>query len=606
MTLTVRSATVSGATTKGSALTHAELDENFNHLSQSSNHTFTQSGTAPTTRTMQAKARDIIASEDHADVGNSIAAAGQAGGVYVPVDKDLGSAREANLDGAYFWGPGKLQYNVSAVLGDRVQNPTGRDRLAWGSEYLYRWIHKVANQAAATVRISGDSTATNLGTAITPMFAAFTNITLTTSANSGESSQDWVDTRLAADITAAPDLLIWHWGMNDTDLDVFRDNLDSGLTTYRASVPIGTGGVLLMTPNASSDGTNGKDELRNEKIRAIIRAAAEKHLCAYLDTYGLFQDGYVGIGGSNDWLDDIGSGRGVHPQPEFARAIAGEVLNVVIPPGVQKYFAPGGVSNVGNTDHAAAAADLITSYPKGISLRRALASNGWPVDGFVMTVYQQDGAGGLQIHWANNNSYSGIRIRKGASTTWQAWTSGSSPFANPTSPAVTDALSTYPEGFSVSRATTANSWGLDGYVWTFRQSIDGNYGYQELHEYNTTAPMLRRQWINTGVAGWGVFRQIGSGNSTTQTGATYTVAVSVSTVIANGSATLTLTLPTASSWTGREIRVVNWVAFTVVSASSNVVPLASGAAGTAILDATAGKWAVLKSDGTNWNIVAAN
>jgi parallel beta-helix repeat protein len=46
VTLTVRSATVSGATTKGSALTHAELDENFNHLSQSSNHTFTPSGIA--------------------------------------------------------------------------------------------------------------------------------------------------------------------------------------------------------------------------------------------------------------------------------------------------------------------------------------------------------------------------------------------------------------------------------------------------------------------------------------------------------------------------------------------------------------------------------
>jgi hypothetical protein len=45
VTLTVRSATVSGATTKGSALTHAELDENFNHLSQASNHTFTPSGT---------------------------------------------------------------------------------------------------------------------------------------------------------------------------------------------------------------------------------------------------------------------------------------------------------------------------------------------------------------------------------------------------------------------------------------------------------------------------------------------------------------------------------------------------------------------------------
>jgi hypothetical protein len=45
---------------------------------------------------------------------------------------------------------------------------------------------------------------------------------------------------------------------------------------------------------------------------------------------------------------------------------------------------------------------------------------------------------------------------------------------------------------------------------------------------------------------------------------------------------------------------------TVDSASSNVVPLAGGAAGTAILTATAGKYAELVSDGTNWVIMSAN
>jgi hypothetical protein len=55
MTLTVRSATVTGATTKGSALTHAELDENFNHLSQASNHSFTPSGTGTVAGTVEGK-----------------------------------------------------------------------------------------------------------------------------------------------------------------------------------------------------------------------------------------------------------------------------------------------------------------------------------------------------------------------------------------------------------------------------------------------------------------------------------------------------------------------------------------------------------------------
>jgi hypothetical protein len=66
------------------------------------------------------------------------------------------------------------------------------------------------------------------------------------------------------------------------------------------------------------------------------------------------------------------------------------------------------------------------------------------------------------------------------------------------------------------------------------------------------------------------------------------------------------TLPTASSYTGRVLKIVTQFAGTVTSNASNVVPIAGGAAGTAILAATAGKFAILQSNGTNWVIVAAN
>ena len=64
--------------------------------------------------------------------------------------------------------------------------------------------------------------------------------------------------------------------------------------------------------------------------------------------------------------------------------------------------------------------------------------------------------------------------------------------------------------------------------------------------------------------------------------------------------TCTVTLPTASSWTGRVLRFLNYQVQTVVSASSNVVPLTGGAAGTSILLASSGDSATLVSDGTNW------
>ena len=62
----------------------------------------------------------------------------------------------------------------------------------------------------------------------------------------------------------------------------------------------------------------------------------------------------------------------------------------------------------------------------------------------------------------------------------------------------------------------------------------------------------------------------------------------------------TATLPTASSYSGRVLRFQNYQAQTLVSASSNVVPIVGGAAGTAILNAVAGDTCTLVSDGTNW------
>jgi len=62
----------------------------------------------------------------------------------------------------------------------------------------------------------------------------------------------------------------------------------------------------------------------------------------------------------------------------------------------------------------------------------------------------------------------------------------------------------------------------------------------------------------------------------------------------------TVTLPTASTNTGRVLHFQNYQNQTLVSASSNVVPLAGGSATTAILEAVAGANATLVSDGTNW------
>ena len=83
--------------------------------------------------------------------------------------------------------------------------------------------------------------------------------------------------------------------------------------------------------------------------------------------------------------------------------------------------------------------------------------------------------------------------------------------------------------------------------------------------------------------------------------ADFSVAASDLWLINNKSgSTCTVTLPAASSYSGRILHFQNYQVQALVSASSNVVPIAGGSAGTSILVASSGDQATLVSDGTNW------
>ncbi len=87
--------------------------------------------------------------------------------------------------------------------------------------------------------------------------------------------------------------------------------------------------------------------------------------------------------------------------------------------------------------------------------------------------------------------------------------------------------------------------------------------------------------------------------------ADFTLADTETVVINNktGSACVA-TLPSAALWPGRLLLMKTTQAQALNSASSNVVPRAGGAAGATIASGTAGNWALLVSDGTNWVIMA--
>jgi hypothetical protein len=85
----------------------------------------------------------------------------------------------------------------------------------------------------------------------------------------------------------------------------------------------------------------------------------------------------------------------------------------------------------------------------------------------------------------------------------------------------------------------------------------------------------------------------------------FTVGALENFIVCNGTGSITVTLPAAASFVGRVIVIKTIAAQTVVSNASNVLPISSATAGTAILAGTAGTWAMLVSNGTNWVIMAS-
>lgn len=137
--------------------------------------------------------------------------------------------------------------------------------------------------------------------------------------------------------------------------------------------------------------------------------------------------------------------------------------------------------------------------------------------------------------------------------------------------------------FFVSLGTTSTLGGTDSNVQL------GTLANKDLLQYDSTLGY----WKNVAFTDIGVAPVVKTANFTVAAGETW--------LINNKSgSSCTVTLPTAFTNTGRVLHFQNYQAQTLVSAASNVVPLAGGSAGTAILEAVAGANATLVSDGTNW------
>jgi hypothetical protein len=101
-----------------------------------------------------------------------------------------------------------------------------------------------------------------------------------------------------------------------------------------------------------------------------------------------------------------------------------------------------------------------------------------------------------------------------------------------------------------------------------------------------------------------LFDDVEAAGTFTVTAATITDLTRYNWFIFNRAGTVTVTLPSATTSTGRTLHFKTIQAQTVVSATSNVQPIGDTTLGTAILPGTDGAWSTLYCDGTDWIVMA--
>lgn len=223
-------------------------------------------------------------------------------------------------------------------------------------------------------------------------------------------------------------------------------------------------------------------------------------------------------------------------------------------------------------------------------------------------------AGIIFSQWADNNSFYHVRLESDRSNTFGVI------YNNSVTPAVD--VGVYANNF-YGLAIDAFGGGVSGVSGLFFNvtkmnlilgyfigttpfpgaAINDNFGRSQSHYIHILNEPLgvspTSQIVSKGVVA------ITSPSPITLTGTSGAVGPAAQSVIVNASGTFTLTTP-VSPFAGQWLYVKNITAQIVNSAAANIVPIGTAVAGTAILTATAGKWASLQFDGTNWVTMAAN
>ena len=249
--------------------------------------------------------------------------------------------------------------------------------------------------------------------------------------NRGVSGTSWSDLNAIPDLGANTKLIIIKYGIND---EVKPNNLQTLATDARAkltAIRAATNGsfydlsILLMGPSSTYRPATGQDATWYESLRNVYVQLAKEFDCAYFDTYAYLQNTRYAPG---FWLDQIPPDQGgIHPTPDASWWIWYEgIKRFVLGDGTwsrnkSNHFWNRNGSAPGYTAYPTTEPQL---YPMGISVDRALASNGWPADGTLLTLRGGSAGDGGEVRQELTTIETVPRrfMRTGALLTWTQWT----------------------------------------------------------------------------------------------------------------------------------------------------------------------------------------
>lgn len=240
---------------------------------------------------------------------------------------------------------------------------------------------------------------------------------------SGKNSADWVSTYLAGDLALAAQLYIFHWSQNDPDDDnpggqltvaEALENWETALQTFRATKTIAQASGLVIPPNAGIG--DGRTEEYFAQLTLGLRDLARQYGCAFFDAFNYARDCFYNIG--IGWDSLLGGTTAVHPLEPINGtiwyAVADEIFRGLAS-GKSNHF----WNRRGAPGYELSAATLPASFEYGLHVDRAYLTQGFPADGFVVTIKNRfNDTNAMQIFWDNN----GAQIRIGGGV-WLSWVS---------------------------------------------------------------------------------------------------------------------------------------------------------------------------------------